>query len=145
MVQNRNVLRPQKHSDQATQCWRSLCLVMKRYYTNIYKYLQLVWQQIIILPNTPHEWEMSLLHALIFIIRYICETYIITFLFYKIHIQPNTPHGGRMSPLHWYLQSDIYLRFTLLHFYSIKYIPSQIPLMEEGCLYCTNIYNQIYT
>ncbi|ESR59184.1 hypothetical protein CICLE_v10017422mg [Citrus x clementina] len=31
---------------------------------------------------------------------YIHGTYIIIFLFYKVHAHPNTPHGGGMSLLH---------------------------------------------
>ena len=64
---------------------------------------------------------------MIFTIRYIHETYIITFLFYEIHAHPNTPHRGGMSLLHSHLlyYTEIYTTAMTTDHY-------------------TDIYNQIY-
>ena len=81
--------------------------LIKHYVTVLYRYLHLLWQQII---------------ALIFIIRYIHETYIIKLLWQQIIALIFTI---RYIP-------ETYIITTLLHFY-----------MTAD--HCTNIYNQIYT
>ena len=55
----------------------------------------LIKHQVTVLHRDIYKWQQII--TLIFTIRYIPETYIITFLFYEVHTQPNTPHGGGMS------------------------------------------------